>query len=217
MIEGHCLVVTRFRIRNLCAKTLGLILWIVQLGKAVGDLSPSNKKLEAICQEWIFIVASREWRHLSRVLGNKCWLPQISLARLLKNLDLQFPGPIIFLDRDIKRLANTCQVVTIAQTRIINIWIEVLDDLGDGHAGKPFREIKGLTLIRHFGRAQYRIRHTVQQCLDHHDEILVISIGAVQLQHRKFRVVLSGYTLVAETTINLIDTLKPTDDQTLQI
>ena len=43
------------------------------------------------------------------------------------------------------------------------------------------------------------------------DEIFVIRIGPIQLEHCEFRIVLYRYTFVAETSVNLIDALHATN------
>ncbi len=56
----HRLVIAGLLLGNLPAEALRLIVGIVQLGEAVGDLAPGDEQLEAVGHERVLIVAPGE-------------------------------------------------------------------------------------------------------------------------------------------------------------
>lgn len=57
VVVMHCLLVTGVLLRDLFKEALGLVLCVVQLGKAVGQLAPANEELETVGDEGIDVAA----------------------------------------------------------------------------------------------------------------------------------------------------------------
>ena len=56
-IVVHRLLVAGGLVLDLSAEAFGLVLGIVQLGKAVGDLAPADEELETVGDERVIVVA----------------------------------------------------------------------------------------------------------------------------------------------------------------
>ena len=59
-VEVHGLLVAGVLLRHLATEALGLILGVVELGKAVGEFAAADVELEAVGDEGILIVAPRQ-------------------------------------------------------------------------------------------------------------------------------------------------------------
>ncbi len=88
MVVMHSLFVARLFLYHLLAEACRLVFCIVELGKAVGQLAPADKKLEALGHKRIIVAAARQRRHLSGIGGNEGWLIQSILDAMFKNLQL---------------------------------------------------------------------------------------------------------------------------------
>ena len=75
------------------AEALGLVLGVVQLGEAVGDLAPADEELEAIGDQRVLIIAARQRRDLGGVLGDEGGVDELVLAGLLEDLDVDAAQP----------------------------------------------------------------------------------------------------------------------------
>ena len=123
-------------------------------------------------------------------MRDKRWFAQFVFAGFLKYFDLQFARPVTFLDADIEFFADTNEVVPIADFGRVDVRIETQDNFLNGHPGECFAEIKFFALVGQTRYAQYCLRHAMHQRFDHVDQVFIIRIGAIQLEHRKLGVVL---------------------------
>ena len=83
-VVEHRLVVAGRLARSLLAKARGLVVGIVELGEAVGDLAAADEELEAIGDERVRVVASRQRRDLGRIRVDERRLQQPVLGGLLE-------------------------------------------------------------------------------------------------------------------------------------
>ena len=102
----HGFIVTGFFLSHLFAKTLRLILGVIQLGKTVGDFPATDEKLKALGHFRIIVTASRQGRHFGRVLGNEGGLLKAVFDGFLENLDLHTAQTPVVLERNIEVLGN---------------------------------------------------------------------------------------------------------------
>ena len=86
-VEVHRLEVAGVLLGDLGAEALGLVLGVVELGEAVGDLAPTDEELEAVGDERVGIAAPRQRRDLGRVGGDEGRLLEPFLDGLLEDLD----------------------------------------------------------------------------------------------------------------------------------
>ena len=77
-----------------------LVLGVVELREAVGDLAPGHEELEAVGEEGILVVGARQRAHLGRIGVHKGGIHEGVLGELLEELDLQLAGAISRLERD---------------------------------------------------------------------------------------------------------------------
>ena len=71
LVVVHGLLVAGLAALDLLAEALGLVLGVVQLGEAVGDLAAGDEQLEAVGDEGVVVVAPRQRRDLGRVRGDE--------------------------------------------------------------------------------------------------------------------------------------------------
>ena len=71
------LIITTVFLRDLLAEALGLIFGIVQLAKAVTQLTATDKEFKAVGDLRVIVVTPRQRGYLGRVLGNKGRMPQL--------------------------------------------------------------------------------------------------------------------------------------------
>ena len=76
-------------------------------------------------------------------------------------------------------------------------------------------EIDRLALVVEHCSACRSLCRMAQHLLSKIHQPLIIRVGRIELHHRKFRVVPRAEALVTEITINLIDPLKATHNQSL--
>src|SRR3954463_10763045 len=76
----HRLLVSRLLLLHLLEEARRLVLGVVQLGEAIGDLLCVDEELEAVGELRIGIAAARKRRHFRRELGEEGRLDQVLLA-----------------------------------------------------------------------------------------------------------------------------------------
>src|SRR5581483_8342339 len=85
----HRLFVALVLTRHLRPETRGLVLRVIQLREAVGNLAAADEELEAVGQERVGIIRTRQGRHFGRVGVHESRVHEGVLGGLLENLDLQ--------------------------------------------------------------------------------------------------------------------------------
>ena len=121
---------------------------------------------------------------------NERRLAQLVLAGLLEYFDLQLAGTVVVFNLDAELLRKVDEIVRVPDFRHVEVGIELRDDLLDRHAREWLAEVVSLTLVRHRRVTRTDCDMPLQQRLDHHDQIFVVGVGTIQLEHREFRVVL---------------------------
>ena len=66
-------------------------------------------------------------------------------------------------------------------------------------------------------RPQTSLRQAAEQLLGQLDEVVVVGVRLVELEHRELGVVLRRDPFVAEVAVDLVDARQPADDQPLQV
>ena len=105
---------------DLRAEARRLVLRIVQLGEAVGDLAAGQEELEAIGEERIGIVGARQRRDFRRIGVHEGGVHEGVLGGLLEDLDLQLARAVVRIHGDAELLAHRAQVGHIAQRQRID-------------------------------------------------------------------------------------------------
>ena len=145
-VEEHRLLIARTLARRLLAKPRGLVVRIVELRETVGELASADEELEAVGDERIAVVASREWRDLGRVRIHEGRLQQAVLGGVLEDLDLQLAGAILWTRIDAESCAYLAEVRDVTQLRAVDAGIEVHDQVLDRDAPECLAEVVGLAL-----------------------------------------------------------------------
>src|SRR5215469_7631183 len=216
-VVEHRLLVALVLARHLCTKARRLILRIVELGEAVGDLAAGEEELEAVGDERIGIVRPRQRRHLGRITVHEGRIQQRALGGLLEQRNLQAARAVLALEADTELLAAFAQVGYIAQRQRIDVGVVLDDGLLDGEPAERLAQIVGTSLVGDLLRAVQRVGETAGGFLDPVHEVAVVGVRQVQLEHRELGIVLGRHALVAEVAVYLVHALEPADDQALQI
>ena len=216
-VVEHRFLVARALARHLLAEARSLVVRVVQLGEAVGELAATHEELEAVGDERIGVVAARERRHLGRVGADERGLHQARLGRLLEDLDLQLAGTVAHAGLDAELLAHAAQVLDVAQARTVDARVEVDDEVLDRDAAERLAEIVHLALVRHLARAEQRVGEPLEQALDQVHQITVVGVRLVQLEHRELGVVARRQPLVTEVAVQLEHALEAAHHQALQV
>ena len=80
----HRLIVAGLLRLGLLLETRGLVLRVVQLGEAVGDLAPGDEQLEALGDVRVGVAASRQRRYLRRVVDDEGRIHRVRLRSFLR-------------------------------------------------------------------------------------------------------------------------------------
>jgi len=105
-VEVHRLQVPRLLLLHLLLEALGLILRVVELGEAVGDLAAADEKLEAVGDEGVGVVAPGQGRHLGGIGGDEGGILEPVLHGLFEDLDLHLAQAVALLQGDLQTLGN---------------------------------------------------------------------------------------------------------------
>ena len=213
----HRLVVSRLLLLDLLPETLGLVLGIIELREAVGNLASADKEFEPVRNERISIVAPRQRRDFGRVSRDKGRIHEPVLDALLEDLDLDLAQPVGVLECNAEALCNGTRLRKVVDFRFRDIGIEVQDRLPDCHTRETAAEVIALPLILNGAAAVDVKRQASQHVFCEIHEVVVIRIGLVELQHRELGIMPCRETLVAEVAIDFINALEAADHEPLQI
>ena len=87
----------------------------------------------------------------------------------------------------------------------------------DGHPPERLAQIVVTALVHHLRGAVDGIGHGAQCLLDPVHEVVIVTIGEIQLEHGELGVVAGGQPFVAEVAVDFVDALEAADDEALQI
>src|SRR5678816_1282443 len=142
-VEEHRLLVSGVLARRLLPKPRRLVVRIVELGETVGQLATAHEELEAVRDEWIAVVASRQRRDLGGVRVHEGRLEQAVLGGTLEDLDLHLARAIPGLRFDAELRADAAQIDDVAELRTVEPGVEMHDQILDGHTAERLAKIVG--------------------------------------------------------------------------
>src|SRR6185312_16469165 len=133
--------------RHLRPKARRLILRIIELGEAIGQLAPGEEELETIGEERVRVIGAGERRDLRWIRVHERRVDQSVLGGLLEDLDLQLPGTVVRLHGYGEPLAELAQVPGIAQRQRVEIRIVLEDGLLHRDAPEGLGEVVLAALV----------------------------------------------------------------------
>ena len=74
-----------------------------------------------------------------------------------------------------------------------------------------------LSRIHDLSRTQHFSSHLAQHVFCEIHQVIKVGVGLIELQHGELRIMSRGQTFIAEVAVDLVDALKATHYQTLQI
>src|SRR5687767_8185584 len=111
----HRLRVARVLLPGLLGEALGLVLGVVQLGEAVGDLAPGDVELEALGDLRLPVARARKRRDLGGVVHDEGGLDQLVLDGVLEQRELQAADAVSLAMGDIALLELCDERVAVIQ------------------------------------------------------------------------------------------------------
>ncbi len=209
------LFVAALQLLRLLLEAAALLVGVVQLAEAVGDLDPAGERLEALDQRpprsggtW------RRARARPGSRGRRSAGPAPARRRLREQAVDQLAPALrrvgLGAHRRGQRLAGRVLGDVDAGA--------LADRLAQGHPLPGRARSRSSTSPRcTFGRAQHPLGDLGDHRLDLVRGVLVVGAGLVPLEHRELGVVLVGDALVAEVLAQLVDAVDAADDQPLQV
>ena len=217
LVEVHGLFVARFLLLHLLTKTLGLVLGVVKLGKAIGDLASADEKFEAVNRRGVFVVTPGERRHLGGIGGDEGRVLEFLFHRLLENFELELADAVTGFNLDTQSTGIGRQLLHRVPVRASELRIMALYGLLQGQALEALAEVVLLALVGHGWAAKDMFRQTPQHLLGQVHQVVIIRIGLIKLEHGEFGIVPGRKPLVTEVAVDLIHPLKSADDQAFEI
>ena len=202
--------------RGLGFKAAALVDRVVQLGEGVAQLGAVGEELEALGHVRLILLALGQRRNRHRVIGDEGRLNQVRLDELIKAGLQTFALDRIRLDVHAARFALPARLLVAFPCVVIHAGI-LLDGLGHGQARPRAFHVDFLALILNLERAADLLCDVDVHLLHQIHDLLVIGIGLIQLDGGKFRVVARVHALVAEDAADLVDLVKPADNQALEV
>ncbi len=114
------------------------------------------------------------------------------LHRLLEDLDLHLTQAVTILQRNPQSLGDSAGPVQVRQLRRVDIRIKMQNRIENRYPGKGFTKIVHITLITYLGGTQHVLGQLAQHFLGQVHQVVVITIGLVELKHGEFRIMTGG-------------------------
>ena len=217
LVIGHRFLIARGLGRDLRSKALGLIVRVVQLGEAIGNLAASDEELETVGHERVIVVAARKRRDFGRVVGDEQGPVELGLGGLLEDLNQHLAAPVARFHGHMETRCDRACALVGREFGSADVGVVGEDGLNDGHAREGATEVVTLALILDHAVAEHGQSQFAQHGFGQIDEVPIIRIGRIELKHGELGVVARRQTLVAEVAIDLEHPLDTAHYQTLQI
>jgi hypothetical protein len=117
----------------------------------------------------------------------------------------------------LRRAATARAPASVASSAASTSGIEGQDRLHHRHARERLAEVVSLALVLDHAAAQHRERQFAQHLFGEIDQVAVVGIGRVELEHGELGVVARRQALVAEIAVDLEHALEAADHQALQV
>ena len=194
-----------------------MILGVVELGEAVGDLAAADEELEALGDEGVVVLAARQRRHLGGVIGDEGRVLEAMLDGLLEDLDLHLAqAPAVFYG-NAQPFGDAAGALLVRQGGGVDVVVVLQDGIEHRQPRERLAEVVDVILVGNLGGAQHVLRQGAQHVLGEVHQVVVIRVGLVELQHGEFRVVPGAEALVAEVAVDLEHPLEAAHHQTLEV
>ena len=194
-----------------------LVLRIVQLGEAVGDLAAGDEQLEAVGDRRVGVAGARQRRDVGRVRDDEGRLHQLVLGRRLEQLQLQQPDAVGREHLDVERRQRHAQVLGLRELGQRVLRVVLVDRLGHRQPVERPAEVDGLALVGDRRGAEHALRDLAEQRLGEVHQVAVVPVRLVELEHRELGVVPRRDAFVAEVAVDLEHLLEAADDQPLEV
>ena len=197
-------------------ETLSLVNRVIELGICVTHFPCINEQLETLYLIRIrrFLLCQR--RNLDRMIHDKCWLDQFFFTVFLEE---QVDDITLLMTFFIFNMMLICKLLSCF---IICNFIKVnscifLDRIIHGQTFKRFAEIDLDTIVGNLRRTTNLLCQITEHRLSQFHHAFIICICLIKLHQSKLRIMTGIYTFITEYTSDLINSLKTTNDQSLQI
>ena len=177
---------------------------------------PATKNSKRSVRNGILVVGARQRAHFGRICVHESRIQEAVFGEFLEQLDLQFAGAVARLERDARLRAQLAQIGHVARPGHVESRHVLGHRFDDRDAPEGLVEIVFAPLVVELALADDHVGQALHRALHHDDEVVVVGVGHVQLEHGELGVVPRRHALVAEIAVDLVHALQAADDQALE-